>query len=321
MNELILTGRGYISNEAVNAKYNYTAGEIDLLVKIITVLRRAKNDADRFTLKFSYSQLAPAESSGRGYEYIRKHCRGLLAKPLEIYLTEKNSYYMSAVISEVTIPKKHDSLITMRVNPTMCELLTDTARSYTSFEIYSLLCLQTKHAKRLYLMCSQFKNTGVKYINLDELKKLLGVSDAYDKNGDFIRRVVIPATAEISKKTELKTTFTTVKTGRSIDQICIKIELSEQAATLEGNKSQIEYMIRCGLSDWQIENVLDTLTVQEIHPILYYMKLHYNTIKNKGAYLVKMFEDNGVYMAKRINQQLSIQYENNNTQPGRPNRA
>lgn len=319
MNELLLTGRGYISNEAVNAKYNYTAGEIDLLIKIVSLLRRGKFDPANVVLKFTYSQLAPAEHSGRAYEYIRKHCRGLLSKPIEVYLSEKQSYYLSAVISEVTIPKKSDSVILMRVNPTMCDILTDTARQYTSFEIHSLLNLQTKHAKRLYLMCSQFKNTGVKYVNIEELKKLLGVGDAYDKASDFIRRVIIPATTEISKKTELLCTFSTVKEGRHIDQLCINISLSKPAAELEGNTSQIEYMVRCGLSNWQIENVLDTLTVQDIHPILYYMKLHYTTIKNKGAYLVKMFEDNGVVMHRKLNKQLLIDHDY--TEPRGTNRA
>jgi len=310
MNELILTGKGYLSNEAVNAKYNYSAGEIDLLVKILAILKRAKTPEEKQFLRLSYLQLMPSDSdSKRNYEYLRKYCRSLLSKPIEVFYPESNCWYLSAIISEVTI-KKNEGLINLRINPKMGAILLDTTKQYTGFEIHSLLSLKSKHAKRLYLMCCQFRNTGVKFVNIDELKKLFCVGDQYEKPFDFIRRVLVPATQEITALTELHCTYTTVKAGRKIDQLCIEIKLNAAAAELTGNSSQIEYMIKCGLSDWQIENVLDVLTVQEIHPILYAMKINFQNIKNKGGYLVKVFEDHGVTMHKKINRQIAIDYDN-----------
>jgi len=315
MNELLIEGRGYISNELVNAQYDYSAGEIDLLIKILAKLRRAKTDAEKQHLRLSKMELLPTDTdSKRGYEYLRKHFRGLQSKPLEVFYKETGQYYISNVISEATI-NTNQSMISVSITPKMVAILCDTNKQYTGYEIKSLLSLKSKHAKRLYLMCCQFRNTGIKYLNIPELKKSLRCVDQYDKTHDFLRRVIIPATQEITAKTELECTYSAIRTGKSIDQLCIEIKLNNAAAEVWGNDKQIEYMMRCKLANWQIEQVCEYLTPEEIHPILYGMKLNAAKIQNPGAYLATVFSDHGVPMARRINKQLSLyeQQQQNNT--------
>lgn len=315
MHELISDGRGYMSNEIVNAQYDYTPAEIDLFVKIMAKLKRAKTPAEKELIRLSYLELLPDSDSNRNYEYLRKCFRGLLTKPIEVFYRESNEYYLSNVLADVTI-KKNNGLILVRINPKMATILTDTGKQYTGYEIASLLSLKSKFSKRLYLMACQFRSTGIKFINIPDLKKSLKIGMGhYEDTHDFIRRVIIPSVQEITAKTELECTFEKIKAGRNIDQLCITVKLTTQAAEVWGNDKQIAYMLnRCKLAAWQVEQVCEAMRPDEIHPILLNVQKNIAHIKNPGAYLAKVFEDHGVIMHKKINRQIPINYEQpNNT--------
>ena len=303
MHEL-LKSKLFVSNEAINAAYDYTALEINVMIHILNAAALEKDPQKKLSLRLSYGQLMP-DAAGADYKELRQAFTGLLKKPYEIYYKETNHYFIANLITAVTIHKNSGHIL-VDLHPKMHAIITEVKRNYTSFETRSILGLKSKYAKRLYLLASQFKNTGVRYLDLTELKKQLAIFDKYDKISDLKKRVLDPAMNEISAASDLNLSYEMSKAGRKFDEITLLVKLNQEAAALAGNDKQIKFMQQCGLSTWQIENVLQSLTPEDLHPILYQFNLHKDKIKNKGAYLAKVLNENGVPMAQKINKQLSI---------------
>ncbi len=304
MHEL-LKSKLFVSNEAINAAYDYTALEINVMMQVLAAAARESDPAKKLSLRLTYAQLMP-EAEGSAYNELRQAFKGLLKKPYEIYYKETNQYFISNLITAVTI-NKNTGLILVDLHPKMYTIITEIKRNYTSFETRAILGLKSKYAKRLYLLASQFKNTGVRYVNLDELKKQLALSDKYPKINDLKKRVLEPAINEINAVSDLTVSYEFSKLGRKFNEITLLIKLNNEAAALVGNDKQIKFMQQCGLSAWQIENVLQTLPPGELHPILYNFNLNKDKIKNKGAYLAKILNEAGVPMAQKISKQLTIE--------------
>jgi plasmid replication initiation protein len=304
MHEL-MKSKLFISNEAINAAYDYTALEINVMMHILATAARESYLQKNLTLRLTYAQLL-YDAEGSAYNELRQAFKGLLKKPYEVFYKETNQYFISNLITAVTI-NKNSGLILVDLHPKMYTIITEIKRNYTSFETRAVLGLKSKYAKRLYLLAAQFKNTGVRYVNLDELKKQLALSDKYPKINDFKKRVLEPAIKEINAVTDLSVSYELSKAGRKFEDITLLIKLNNEAAALVGNDKQIKFMEQCGLSKWQIENVLQTLPPSELHPILYQFNLNKDKIKNKGAYLAKILNEAGVPMAQKISKQLTIE--------------
>jgi len=157
-----------ISNEAINGSYDYTPLEIDLMIHIINAAVKETDQNKKCHLRFTYGQLMD-DAQGNDYNQLRSAFLSLLKKPYEIYYKETGQYFAANLITAVTI-NKNSGFILVDLHPKILQLITDIKKNYTSFETRSVLSLKSKYAKRLYLMCCQFKNTGVKYTVLGAIR-------------------------------------------------------------------------------------------------------------------------------------------------------
>lgn len=300
----LFAGKTYLSNEAVNASYDYSAAEIDLLIKIIYRVKKASAPGDHYFMKFSYSEILP-NATGSDYQELRKAFLGLMKKPIEIYYKETRSYFISNFLNYALISPA-SGMINISITPRMADLFLDIGANFTGIEIESLLKLKGKYAKRLYILLMQFKNTGVRFCSIDQVRKLFKLEEKYEKISDIKKRVLDPAVAEITQATEIVAGYESNKAGRNIAEICFTIKLKESAAALSGDTRQREFMKKCGVSAWLIDNAVNTLDPAELHRMLYHVSTNQNTIKNKGAYLAKMLAGAGV------NTKQKIHYEHKN---------
>jgi plasmid replication initiation protein len=141
---------------------------------------------------------------------------------------------------------------------------------------------------------------------LDDLKKNLGIVDKYHNISDLKKRCLDIAIKEINAVTELEVTYEFTRLSKKFEEITFLIKLNQDAAKISGNEMQTKFMRNIGLSEWQIENTIQTLSAQELHPILYQFNLNKDKIKNKAGYLVKILNEHGVPMKQKISKQLSI---------------
>lgn len=304
MHELIDT-KLRVSNESVNATYDYSASEINLFIKIVAAISKEPENK-RTSLQMTYNQLTsnPLEAHSN-YDEIRRAFRGLLSKPIEIYFNETGRYFISNLITAVDIQRR-SSLIRVDVHPQMIAVICDVRARYTTLQMASVLGLSGKYSKRLYMLCCQFINTGVRYCSYSELRKIFKVGDKYDDVSDFKKRVLDPAIKEVSAVTEIEVKYNGQRNGRRLEQFILEVKLNEPAVKVQGLERQRQFMELCGLAPWQIENVVATMAPDELHRTLYEFNLIKQDVKNKGAYLARTFENLGVPMSKKISQQLNL---------------
>jgi hypothetical protein len=292
MSEL-LTPAGYISNMLVNGRYEYSAGEIDLMIRLVVCCRGKTGP-----VKIPLSELTDADGGSR-FERLRENLRHLQSKPLEFFNPETKITWSGNLIAWCTI-EKFTGILTVNLSPLILELLNDLKSNYTTFQIEALLNLSSKYSKRLYLLACQFKSTGIRFFNPEELKKALKVDNVYTRLADFEKRVIFPALDEINAKTDLVVDYEKQKTGRSVTGQCITVKLKQQVAQITGDENQRRIMLKYGLAPWQISNVFQYLQFEQIARLLYDFQIRRETIKNPGAYLVTTYQRLGVPMDKPV---------------------
>jgi plasmid replication initiation protein len=303
MQEIIeLNTKKYISNEAINARYDFTSLEIDVMIAIITAIQQSRDNQD--TLSIHVRDIAGEyQVHGSTYENIRSAIRSLLTKPFEVYNAANKAYHIAAIITSATI-HQHTGVIDVTVSPTLRTILVNVMTNYTGFHVECILRLKSKYAKRFYLLACQFAKTHIRTIKIQELRKMLKIEDKFPVFSDLKRRVIDPAVKEVSQLTDLHITIELHKSGKSYESLTLLIGSNYDAP--RDNQDLAAKLVSYGMHQWQVDNVLLTLDRSSINKVIYKMQLAGNKVINKGPYLVKSFENAGVPMHRKLPRQVTI---------------
>lgn len=110
--------------------------------------------------------------------------------------------------------------------------------NFTSFQLYEALRLGSKYAKRIYALCSQWKDKGqTQTFSIDEFKKILALLDdkgneQYKQIGQFKQFVLDESVKQINQHTDLQIGYTLQKRGRSFQSISFTIKAQPLAVVL-----------------------------------------------------------------------------------------
>jgi len=138
--------------------------------------------------------------------------------------------------------------------------------NFTSFELLSALRLTSKHAKRIYTICSQWKDKGeTKKFDLLDLKKTLGLVDAKGKEEytmitTFCQKVLDVGVKQINEHTDLHISYALEKKGRAFKNVVFTVK--PQATTAPATLPDLEPMAQPlpGVAAHQVENAGRLLT-------------------------------------------------------------
>lgn len=107
--------------------------------------------------------------------------------------------------------------------------LFDLQANFTTFELQAALLLTSKHAKRIYPICSQWKDKGeTPKFGLTEFKQMLGLVDTkgneeYSEISMFKRKVLDVAVKQINELTDLHIGYKLLKQGRSFESLVFTV--------------------------------------------------------------------------------------------------
>jgi len=283
---------GYLPNEILNASYNYTNHEIEVLLAVVNHYRGENcffMSVDSLTLGFGKTNALNKE--------LKNAIRGILEKPLEYWNKEKSTMLISSVITSAEIDTNRRQ-VKFTVNETIGAILLHAKEKYSRYNFEVMLKLNSRYAKRLYLHCNAWRTKGVWEIQLDKLRKMLGLVDKYEQFFDFNTKILQPAFQEINEKSEYVTTIDLIKNGKQYTSLLVSVTLKKEfVKQSEKHYSQLK---RFGLDDWQIRNVTNTLNEKEIEQQLNSVKMKAHTLQNTGGYLVKTFKALGVPLDKAL---------------------
>lgn len=106
--------------------------------------------------------------------------------------------YVSFVLFNVILIKPREELLTIRVNDTFLYVFNELKKNFTQLDFKNFIELKSNYSKNLYRILRQYKNTGVYFADIRELRKTLDIPDAYENK--YIERDIIKIAVQELKK-------------------------------------------------------------------------------------------------------------------------
>jgi len=210
-------------NALTSARYDYTELQQDLMFFIISKLRPDNKDS------YSLSIMELSKLTGKKYNaaYLHKATADMGSRVLEV-LTEK-SYKQIWMFQQVEY-HLGQGIIEFDLTKHILPYLFDLKDNFTSYELAAALRLTSKYAKRIYPLCSQWKDLGeTKKYDLQDFKKMLGLLD--DKGNEKMKqinelrgKVLDISVKQINEHTELHVSYRLEKVGRSFKNIIFTVK-------------------------------------------------------------------------------------------------
>ena len=215
-----LTDRNYSrqSHLIVNAKYALTPSEINLILTLLTAIK--KEDKDFKDYKFTLSEFNEKTKKSMTTKDLNNTVKSLMSKPLEIYVSE-NKWKIFHWFSYFECD---DSLITCRFDKALKPYLLEIKDRFVISDLRMILPMRSSYSKRIYLLLKEYSKIGMRTFNVEELQSILKVPKSLKNYADFKRKVLKRAEADINKFTDLEVSFTEKKRGRKVVEITYTIK-------------------------------------------------------------------------------------------------
>lgn len=105
------------------------------------------------------------------------------------------------------------------------EHITRLEAEFTTYQLEKVSKMTSAYAVRIYEMLAQYREVGVRELNLKWLRDVLQIEDhEYKLTADFKKWVIEVAVSQINEHSDLKVSYTAKKTGRAITDFVFKIK-------------------------------------------------------------------------------------------------
>lgn len=181
------------------------------------------------------------KATGKQYNYkqLRQSTKDMMGRVHEVKTVHKSR----DVFRQLVLFKRIDyilgtGIIEVEFNEYATQYLFDLKNNYTSFQLQAALNLTSKHAKRIYQICSQWKDKGLTpKTAILELKRTLGLAnekgrEEYADISMFKKKVLDISVRQINEKTDLWIDYELEKEGRSFQSIVFNIKSQALAETI-----------------------------------------------------------------------------------------
>ncbi len=219
-------------NAITTARYEYSELQLDIFLYLLSMLRKDKTDG---VYEIVVKDLSAMTGKEYKYGYLRKATEEMGSRMFEV--STAKSYKQLWMFQRVEY-MIGEGRIEIRFSDDIKPYLFDLKDNFTSFELYAALRLGSKYAKRIYALCSQWKDKGqTETFSLDEFKKMLALLD--DKGNEqykpismFKKFVLDESVKQINRHTDLEIGYTLQKRGRSFNSVTFIVKAQPLAIVL-----------------------------------------------------------------------------------------
>jgi plasmid replication initiation protein len=219
-------------NALTNARYDYTELQLDVLFFLISKLRK---DQTTLVYELSIKDLSALTGKQYHYPYLRKATADMGSRVFEVETPRGHQQlWMFQHVLYVT----GQGIIEIKLSEAVLPFLFGLKDNFTSYGLAAALRLGSKYAKRIYQLCSQWKDLGeTKKYDLQDLKKVLGLLDEKGNEkmkqvGELRSYVLDPAVKQINEHTELHISYILEKKGRAFKNIVFTVKPQALAETI-----------------------------------------------------------------------------------------
>jgi plasmid replication initiation protein len=293
-------------NSITEARYEMTSLEKNILYFLVSQIRKEDINSNKKFYKISINDLSSSTNKVLNHIHFKLLAKKMLARTLSLQF--KGKFYEVNLISSSEYLKK-EGCLEIELSEEVSNLLFDLKTNFTTLHLKSALSLKSKYSKRIYEMLSQYKDTKIFRISIDELKWRLSLKDfgtgldKYEKFSWFKKKVLDIAEREINSKCDIGFTYKSIKTGRKYTNLefimnkasdhgikslsCSSVNEEDRA-----KRTKEDLINNFGLSDWQVKRIFDNLDIDKIGKTKYDIHLERinGRVRNIGAYTAKVFD-------------------------------
>jgi plasmid replication initiation protein len=246
-------------NALTNARYEYTELQLDLFFFIISKLRKDEKDT---IYQLDIKELSSLTGKRYNGAYLHKATADMGSRMLEVEdAKEYRQIWMFQQIRYI----KGEGIIEFDLTKYVLPYLFQLKNNFTSYELAAALRLTSKYAKRIYQICSQWKDLGeTKKYDLQDFKKMLGLLDEkgnekMERISQLREKVLDVAVKQINEHTELNVSYALEKRGKTFKNITFTVKPQALAATIPFDlEPSVAFPV--GLATHQVENAGRLLT-------------------------------------------------------------
>ena len=244
-------------NAITTARYEYSELQLDIFLYLLSMLKKDKTDG---VYEIVVKDLSAMTGKEYKYGYLRKATEEMGSRMFEV--STAKSYKQLWMFQRVEYMIGEGRIEIEFANP-IKPYLFDLKDNFTSFQLYAALRLSSKYAKRIYALCSQWKDKGqTQTFSIDEFKRMLTLVDdkgneKFERLSDFKRFVLDESVKQINQHTDLEISYTLQKRGRSFNSITFTVKAQPLAIVLpmkDGDGAAKAGTALRGVSDAQYQN-------------------------------------------------------------------
>ncbi|MCP4485808.1 MAG: replication initiation protein [Gammaproteobacteria bacterium] len=245
------------SHNSVVTKHNdllpkvakFQLSELRLIAYCLSHYDSRKAENRIFTAKVDdLTEIFPQMDKKSAYAVVKKAMLNINKKPLQFEKDNKEYFWnwFSGFVYSKT-KGEFEFKITPEIQPYLLKL----KQHFSRYRLTDVYRFNSAFAWKLYENLNRWKKTGAWYIQLEELKELLGVSDKYLRFNSLREKVIDPAIKEINNKSDIFTTYE--KESRSNKVIALKFFIDkkhkEEILNIENQKiGLLKILLICGIS-------------------------------------------------------------------------
>ena len=265
------------ANDLVEARYKLTLAQQRILLFLNAQIKPWDKDFDDYNISVidfcRYLEIDPSNV----YEEFIKMSQSLISKTLVIGRGEK-TIVTAWLSSAVYDPEK--GIITLRFSPELRDFLLELKGCYISYSLNDVKHFRSTYSYRIYELLKQYLNLKERTFDLDTLKEILQIKNAYRNYNDFKKCVLIVAQLELEKKADIFFKFEEIKKSRRIAMIRFLIyqNLNKKMAEVQSVQLTID-----DIPNTDEPGSLDATQAQpELIPELHFINEHL-TVQQRNA--------------------------------------
>jgi len=280
------------SNKLIACNYDLSLQEQKIILTLASMVQPQDTEFKEYEFKIKdFIKLLGVEGQNK-YTELPKITKELKKKVFEI--REGTDILQVSWLGGVRYKTKEGILI-LKLDSGLKPYMLELKELYISYKLDNILSLKSKYSIRIFeiLKSNLFKKSIE--IELEELKKMLGIKGkSYDVYQNLKNKVILQSQKELNKKTDINFEFEEIKTGRKVTSLKFYIHanksiksnikaIDEVCTTTEGKPTNKEENRSTELVN-EVKTIFkEDITGIEAKSILDTAKGNISTIKEKYA--------------------------------------
>lgn len=212
-------------------KYELTVLEQKILCFILSLIKPAENitSVPEYSYQFNIRDFCRVcgidYDNGKNYKNIKAALDQLAGNSFWLDYGEGEFRFQWIVTPDI---KKGKGVIEVEIPKKVMPYLFNLSERFTSYELYNILALKSSYSIMLYELFKSYAFRKTVVISIEELRQYLGLSeDKYKQYKEFRRALLDRSIKEIEEYTDIKVTYTPMRTGRNYTHLEFHITKKE----------------------------------------------------------------------------------------------